>query len=82
MALIGDERPTGWIQYRDGSWAPVWRDGRVGPSFRISALVRLAADDISVLDEAGLPDLVIDVEPPEVLDADTGEGWPLSLNAG
>ncbi|GAB4583424.1 hypothetical protein [Nocardia sp. IFM 10818] len=49
-ALIGEERPAGWIQYRDGSWAPVWPDGQVGPPFTIPELIQLATEttDITV----------------------------------
>ncbi len=50
-ALIGDERPAGWVQYHDGSWAPVWQDGRIGPSLTISQLINLAADDRELVAE-------------------------------
>ncbi|MFC9997946.1 hypothetical protein [Nocardia sp. NPDC127526] len=43
-ALIGEERPAGWIQYHDGSWAPVWPDGQVGPPFTIPELIQLATE--------------------------------------
>lgn len=78
LALIGEERPACWIQYHDGSWAPVWRDGHVGPSFTISQLIQLAADEIAVLD-AGLATCVIDVEPLEVVDVETGANLPQSV---
>ncbi|GAB4587388.1 hypothetical protein Ntsu_52200 [Nocardia sp. IFM 10818] len=41
LALIGEEQPAGWVQYHDGSWAPVWRNGQLGPSFTISELTQL-----------------------------------------
>ncbi|GAB4583957.1 hypothetical protein [Nocardia sp. IFM 10818] len=50
LVLIGEERPVGWVQSRDGSWAPVWQDGRIGPSFTISELIDLATDDIAQVD--------------------------------
>ncbi|NNH70265.1 hypothetical protein HLB23_10385 [Nocardia uniformis] len=75
LALIGEERPAWWIQYRDGAWAPVWRDGQVGPSFTISQLIQLATDDIAALD-AGLVARVIDGEPLGVVDAESGQTWP------
>ncbi|MFD7848248.1 hypothetical protein ACFV4K_35680 [Nocardia sp. NPDC059764] len=33
LALLSIEQPARWLQYRDGTWAPVWENGLVGDSF-------------------------------------------------
>ncbi|WP_459961609.1 hypothetical protein [Nocardia sp. IFM 10818] len=67
-ALLNGDRPAGWLQYHDGSWAPVGHDGRVGPPITTDDLLAVARDDLATLEEAGLITQVIDVEPLEVID--------------
>ncbi|MFC9996396.1 hypothetical protein [Nocardia sp. NPDC127526] len=50
LALIGGERAAGWLQYHDGSWAPVWRDGRIGSPFTFAELIELAVDDVAAFE--------------------------------
>ncbi|MFE3756535.1 hypothetical protein ACFXO9_19725 [Nocardia tengchongensis] len=38
LALLSIEQPARWLQYRDGSWAPVWESGLVGDSFTAAEL--------------------------------------------
>ncbi|WP_306359559.1 hypothetical protein [Nocardia sp. CC227C] len=76
VVLIGEDRPGGWVQYHDGSWAPVWRDGLVGPPFTIAELIRLAGADVAMLGGGGVASVVIDVEPVDVLDTENREDWP------
>ncbi|MRH91576.1 hypothetical protein GFY24_29750 [Nocardia sp. SYP-A9097] len=42
LALLSIEQPARWLQYRDGSWAPVWENGRVGTSFTHTELHAIA----------------------------------------
>ncbi|MFE3190653.1 hypothetical protein ACFXHA_16695 [Nocardia sp. NPDC059240] len=35
LAALNDERPRAWLQYEDGSWAPVAEDGWIGPSITV-----------------------------------------------
>ncbi|MEV6139004.1 hypothetical protein AB0L63_23655 [Nocardia sp. NPDC051990] len=67
-ALLNGDRPAGWLQYHDGSWAPVGHDGRVGPTITTDDLLAVAREDLAALEEAGLITEVIDVEPLEVID--------------
>ncbi|WP_405484689.1 hypothetical protein [Nocardia sp. NBC_00511] len=67
-ALLNGDRPAGWLQYHDGSWAPVGHDGRVGPAITTDDLLAVAREDLAALEEAGLIAEVIDVDPLEVID--------------
>ncbi|MEC3953623.1 hypothetical protein VMT65_11320 [Nocardia sp. CDC153] len=42
LALLNDERPAAWLQYADGSWAPVAEDGWVGPPITAEDLLAVA----------------------------------------
>lgn len=50
LALLGEEPPTGWLQYADGSWCPVGRDGRVGMPITVGELLGMRGHG---LDELG-----------------------------
>lgn len=52
LALFGEERPARWLQYHDGSWAPVWQDGWVGEPFTIADLLQVVHDP-AALEEPG-----------------------------
>ncbi|APA96803.1 hypothetical protein [Nocardia seriolae] len=67
-ALLNGDRPAGWLQYHDGSWAPVGYDGKVGTAITADDLLAVAREDLAALEEAGLITEVIDVEPLEVID--------------
>ncbi|MFE3988280.1 hypothetical protein ACFXPR_27660 [Nocardia tengchongensis] len=45
LALLSIEHPARWLQYRDGSWAPVWENGLIGDSFTAAELRALAPAD-------------------------------------
>ncbi|MFE3196282.1 hypothetical protein ACFXHA_45305 [Nocardia sp. NPDC059240] len=79
LALLSGDRPAGWLQYLDGSWAPVAEDGRVGPPITAEDLIEVAQRDLSELVEAGFITEIIDIEPLEVVDVEYGnqaEGRP------
>ncbi|MFE3796503.1 hypothetical protein [Nocardia tengchongensis] len=67
-ALLNGDRPAGWLQYHDGSWAPVGYDGRVGTAITADDLLAVAHEDLAALEEVGLITEVIDVDPLEVID--------------
>ncbi|WP_162958594.1 hypothetical protein [Nocardia yunnanensis] len=69
-ALPNEGRPAGWLQYDDGSWAPVGYDGRVGPPITAHDLFAVARDDLAALEKTGLITEVIDIEPLEVIDVE------------
>ncbi|MEU1210849.1 hypothetical protein [Nocardia sp. NPDC005825] len=68
LALLAEERAAGWVGYKDGSWAPLCRDGRVGPAITAADLIVVARHDLAVLEAAGFIAAVIDVEPLVVVD--------------
>lgn len=70
LALLGEQRPAWWLQYEDGSWAPVWEDGRIGAAFTIPDLLQIARHDLMALEGMGLAVEVIDVEPLSVVDTE------------
>ncbi|MFD7847554.1 hypothetical protein ACFV4K_32065 [Nocardia sp. NPDC059764] len=37
-----EDEPAGWLQYMDGSWARVARDGSIGPSITTDDLLEVA----------------------------------------
>ncbi|MFD7844544.1 hypothetical protein ACFV4K_16600 [Nocardia sp. NPDC059764] len=70
LALLAEERPAGWVGYKDGSWAPLGRDGWVGPAITATDLIEVARHDLAVLEAAGFITEVIDVEPLSVVDTE------------
>lgn len=50
LALLGGELPAGWLQYADGSWCPVGRDGRVGMPITVGELLGMRALDVDELE--------------------------------
>lgn len=54
LATLREERPAHWLQYRDGSWAPVWTDGRVGECVGIPELLGASSDELAILVASGL----------------------------
>ncbi|AYF76516.1 hypothetical protein D7D52_24880 [Nocardia yunnanensis] len=72
MAVLNDERPRAWLQYQDGSWAPVAEDGRVGPAITAEDLLAVTQQDLDALEAAGFITEVIDVEPLSVVDVEYG----------
>lgn len=50
-ALLNGDRPAGWLQYHDGSWAPVGYDGRVGPAITADDLLAVTCQDLDALKE-------------------------------
>ncbi|AYF76942.1 hypothetical protein D7D52_27605 [Nocardia yunnanensis] len=73
MAVL-NERPRAWLQYDDGSWAPVAEDGRVGQSITVEDLLAVARQDLDALEAAGFITEVIDIEPLSVVDVEYGTG--------
>ncbi|MBF6060471.1 hypothetical protein IU500_06720 [Nocardia terpenica] len=67
-ALLNGDQPAGWLQYHDGSWAPVGYDGGVGPAITADDLLAVAHEDLAALVEVELITEVIDVDPLEVID--------------
>ncbi|MVU76019.1 hypothetical protein GPX89_02025 [Nocardia sp. ET3-3] len=72
MAALNDERPRAWLQYEDGSWAPVAEDGWIGPSITVEDLLTVARQDLDALEAAGFLTEIIDVEPLSVVDVEGG----------
>ncbi|MGI5221194.1 hypothetical protein [Nocardia sp. CA-290969] len=54
LGMLREEQPAHWLQYRDGSWAPVWTDGRVGECIAIPELLGASIEELAVLVESGL----------------------------
>ncbi|WP_280399221.1 hypothetical protein [Nocardia carnea] len=54
LGMLREEQPAHWLQYRDGSWAPVWSDGRVGECIGVPELLGASLEELAVLVEAGL----------------------------
>ncbi|MEV0465491.1 hypothetical protein AB0I30_10170 [Nocardia tengchongensis] len=42
-ALLNVDRPAGWVQYQDGSWARIASDGWAGPPITTANLLGLIA---------------------------------------
>ncbi|BAW09255.1 hypothetical protein [Nocardia seriolae] len=72
LAILNGERPVAWLQYEDGSWAPVAEDGWVGPSITVEDLLAVARQDLDALEAAGFVTEIIDVEPLSVVDVEYG----------
>lgn len=72
LAVLNDERPAAWLQYQDGSWAPVAEDGWVGPSITVEDLRAVAEQDPDALEGAGFIIEIVDVEPLSVVDVECG----------
>ncbi|MFE5284427.1 hypothetical protein ACFRAQ_05585 [Nocardia sp. NPDC056611] len=70
LPLLDEDRPVGWVQYRDGSWAPVTSDGWVGPPITAVELLQATHRDLAALEAAGLIATVVDTEPLSVVDID------------
>lgn len=70
LPLLDEDRPVGWVQYRDGSWAPVASDGWVGPPITAVELLQATHRDLAALEAAGLITTVVDTEPLSVVDTD------------
>lgn len=70
LAVLNDERPAAWLQYGDGSWAPVAEDGWVGPSITVEDLLTVARQDLNALEAAGFVTDIIDVEPLSAVDVE------------
>ncbi|MGW4123639.1 hypothetical protein [Nocardia sp. NPDC004711] len=73
LALLNGDRPAGWLQYLDGSWAPVGHDGWIGPPITAADLLEVASHDLAALEAAGFIGEVIDVEPLAVVDVEHGD---------
>ncbi|MFI5720819.1 hypothetical protein [Nocardia sp. NPDC051750] len=54
LGMLREEQPAHWLQYRDGSWAPVWTDGRVGECLGIPELLGASSEELALLVESGL----------------------------
>ncbi|MFI1465180.1 hypothetical protein [Nocardia carnea] len=54
LGMLREERPAHWLQTRDGSWAPVWTDGRVGDCVGIPELLGASGDELAILVASGL----------------------------
>lgn len=72
LAALNDERPRAWLQYEDGSWAPVAEDGWIGPSITVEDLLTVARQGLDALEAAGFLAEIIDVEPVSVVDVEYG----------
>ncbi|MFE3256663.1 hypothetical protein ACFXPS_28355 [Nocardia sp. NPDC059091] len=72
LAGLNGEQPRAWLQYEDGSWAPVAKDGWVGPSITADDLRAVAQQDLDELEAAGFITEIIDVEPLSVVDVECG----------
>ncbi|MEV5834188.1 hypothetical protein [Nocardia sp. NPDC052112] len=61
------EEPSAWLQHDDGTWSPVYPDGRTGTSFSYAQMIAYKGEDIgaliTALVEAGS---VTDVQPTTV----------------
>ncbi|GAB2532283.1 hypothetical protein [Nocardia heshunensis] len=78
LAVLNGERPAAWLQYEDGSWAPVAEDGWIGPPITVEDLLTVARHDLDALEAAGFLTEIIDVEPLSVVDIEYGaqqERW-------
>ncbi|MGW2666109.1 hypothetical protein ACWCW7_34580 [Nocardia tengchongensis] len=86
LALLNEDRPAGWLQYQDGSWAPVGQDGWVGPPIKAADLIEVARRDFAALEAAGFVTEIIDIEPLEVVDVEYesggGQAIRLALDSG
>ncbi|WP_433680076.1 hypothetical protein [Nocardia sp. CA-119907] len=58
------EEPSAWLQHDDGTWSPVYPDGRTGTPFSYAQMIAFKGEDIGTLLEALVEaGLVTDIQP-------------------
>lgn len=72
---LADDEPQAWVQWDDGTWSPVYADGWTGEPVSLAdvlATVTPAATLATATEPDALGVPIIDVEPLEVVDQETG----------
>ncbi|MBF6286909.1 hypothetical protein [Nocardia cyriacigeorgica] len=74
--MTDPDEPQSWVQWSDGTWAPVYADGWTGEPVSLSDVLEAgmrAAELDGAPEQSALGVPVIDVDPVSVVDKETGE---------